>query len=107
MRKDPRDRAIDAALAILAARRRRAVLTRAMRLRPCERAQAKGGECFMVEDHLSRYCAACEENDATARERREVKRDEVRAFDRLRTAALALRAQSDRFLPMFERRAAS
>jgi hypothetical protein len=102
--KDPRDRCIDAALAIVDARRRRAVLTRAMRFRRCERAPGPGAECFMVQDEPSAYCPPCVENDKAAEERREVKRDEVRAFARLRTAARALRGSdhSDRFIPMFE-----
>lgn len=109
MRKDVRDRVLDAALDLVDARKARADLTRAMRLRPCERAAGvKGLECFMVVDHQADYCAACVVNAAVAEERRGVKRDEVRAFARLRTAARALRGSDNslRYLPMFEARRA-
>lgn len=117
MRPDPRDRCIDAALAILDARLRRAVLARAMRRRRCEKAEAPGLECYVLSggigglrnDDVGTYCRACVENDKAVKERRERKRDELRAFARLRTAAQALRAaeHNERFLPMLQKRKAS
>lgn len=115
MRKDPRDHVLDLALEIAFTRARRRVLGRAIRLRRCERSTKRDLQCFALDDawrygeDTSHYCGQCQANVEPTRERHLLRAKERALLARLERAATAFRVSdhNERFLPVFQRGAAS
>jgi len=113
--KDPRDRLLDVALAFAFTRERRRLLGRAIRLRRCERSSTRDAQCFGRDDawrlaeDTSHYCGPCQANVEPTRERHLLRATELSLLAKLERAVAAFRTaeHNERFLPMFERRAAS